>query len=199
MDTVCVGVYVAADISRQRGGQCDDKRHGEHRREQGFLFGQLGKLKASTRALYGASWRERQAADATYGERGEHGKEGRFGDKSGKYVGVVFEASSHEEKIKAIYGAVNLWAWLRYWHIESADNITLLLMDKGYYDYDYERPSREDIARKRAARSDAELESRIGGSILGRLLRRREVDAEDIQREMLNRMGEGDRDKDAKD
>lgn len=31
-----------------------------------------------------------------------------------------------------------MWSWLRYWYLDSADFIALMLFDKGYYDYDYE-------------------------------------------------------------
>lgn len=40
--------------------------------------------------------------------------------------------------MNAVYGDTGFWAWLRYWYLDSADFVTLMLMDKGYYDYDYE-------------------------------------------------------------
>lgn len=33
-----------------------------------------------------------------------------------------------------------MWAWLKYWFLDSADVVTLMLIDKGYYDYDYTEP-----------------------------------------------------------
>lgn len=50
----------------------------------------------------------------------------------------MFGCSTDNEKIKAIYGNYGFWSWLRYWHLDSADFVLLMLMDKGYYDYDYE-------------------------------------------------------------
>ena len=46
--------------------------------------------------------------------------------------------TSDNEKIKAVYGDYCFWSWLRYWHIDTPEFITLTLIDKGYYDYDYE-------------------------------------------------------------
>jgi hypothetical protein len=36
-----------------------------------------------------------------------------------------------------------------------------MLLDKGYYDYDYEKPSEKTEAALTAAKSDAELEARL--------------------------------------
>lgn len=44
-----------------------------------------------------------------------------------------------------MYGNYGFWSWLRYWHIDSADFITAILIDKGYYDYDYERIERPKV------------------------------------------------------
>ena len=41
-------------------------------------------------------------------------------------------------RIKAIYGNYTFEAWRRY--LDSADFVTLMLMDKGYYDYDFLEP-----------------------------------------------------------
>lgn len=46
-------------------------------------------------------------------------------------------SSSHNERIKYIYGNYNFWSWIRYWYLDTANQVTLILMDKGYYDYDY--------------------------------------------------------------
>lgn len=53
----------------------------------------------------------------------------------------------------AVYGNSGFWAWLRYWYLDSADFVTLMLMDKGYYDYDYEKP-KEKKARNISKGSD---------------------------------------------
>ena len=138
MGAIPIRHNVASHLQSLRGGLGDDQRHGSRRREQGFLFSQLGKLKASTRTLYKSSWRSHRAKDKTWGERGEYGKEGRFAEKGGQQVGSAFQSSTDNEKIKAIYGNYCFWSWLRYWHLDSADYVLMMLMDKGYYDYDYE-------------------------------------------------------------
>lgn len=38
----------------------------------------------------------------------------------------------------AIYGSYGLWPWLRYWFLDSENYVAFMLLDKGYYDYDYE-------------------------------------------------------------
>jgi hypothetical protein len=55
----------------------------------------------------------------------------------------VFQCTTDNEKIKAIYGNYGFWSWLRYWHLDSADFVLLMLMDKGYYDYDYSAPEKK--------------------------------------------------------
>ena len=47
--------------------------------------------------------------------------------------------SEHNERIKYVYGNYCFWAWFRYWYIDSCNLVTLLLADKGYFDYDYEK------------------------------------------------------------
>lgn len=47
---------------------------------------------------------------------------------------------------------------MRYWYIDSAAFVTLMLIDKGYYDYDYEQPKKQiDVNVRRAAMSDKKL------------------------------------------
>lgn len=40
--------------------------------------------------------------------------------------------------MKAVYGGNGFWSWLRYWYIDTENYITWMLLDKSYYDYDYE-------------------------------------------------------------
>lgn len=56
---------------------------------------------------------------------------------------------SDNDKIKHIYGNYNFWSWLRYWYLDSANYITLLLLDKGYYDYDYKTENHDVDKPKR--------------------------------------------------
>lgn len=66
------------------------------------------------------------------------------------------------EKIKAIYGNYCLWAWLRYWFIDSADYITLLLIDKSYYDYDYQEPKQKRMRNITKATDPEKLKMKLG-------------------------------------
>lgn len=45
---------------------------------------------------------------------------------------------------------------MRYWYIDSANFVTLMLIDKGYYDYDFEEPKRKKHSAPTKAKSDAE-------------------------------------------
>lgn len=64
---------------------------------------------------------------------------GRYEEKGGgQQVGSLFAEATDNEKIKAIYGNFGLWSWLRYWFLDTENYTTFMLLDKGYYDYDYE-------------------------------------------------------------
>lgn len=45
---------------------------------------------------------------------------------------------------------------MRYWYIDSANFVTLMLIDKGYYDYDFEEPKHKKQSAPTKAKSDAE-------------------------------------------
>lgn len=66
----------------------------------------------------------------------------------------MFESSTHNERIKAIYGNYGFWAWFNYWYLETAEFVSMQLIDKGYYDYDYEEPKPKQVFRKE--RTEAE-------------------------------------------
>lgn len=75
----------------------------------------------------------------------------------------MFSEATDNEKIKAVYGNYNLWSWLRYWWIDTENWITFMLMDKSYYDYDYEKPSKSTMAALTEAKSDDELIFKLRG------------------------------------
>ncbi len=63
-----------------------------------------------------------------------------------------------------------------------------MLMDKGYYDYDYEAPTEKEIAVRTAAKSDAELEERLkkmGFSIKPKSAKNKPMSAEQLQLEVM--------------
>lgn len=64
---------------------------------------------------------------------------GRYEEKGGgQQVGSFFAEATDNDKIEAIYGNYGFWSWLRYWWLDTENYVTFMLMDKGYYDYDYE-------------------------------------------------------------
>ena len=48
---------------------------------------------------------------------------------------------------------------MRYWYIDSANYVSLLLLDKGYYDYDYERTEKPKVVVdwEKTIKSDEEV------------------------------------------
>lgn len=74
---------------------------------------------------------------------------------------VVGSSPTRGSKIKAIYGNYGFWSWLRYWHLDSADFV--MLMDKGYYDYDYnaDYSKRREKLRQLRPKSNAELQETL--------------------------------------
>ena len=64
-----------------------------------------------------------------------------------------------------MYGDYCFWSWLRYWYIDSVNFVTLLLLDKGYFDYDFER---SDIPTKygsfdQTVKSEEDVQSMLAG------------------------------------
>lgn len=49
--------------------------------------------------------------------------------------------------MKAVYGNNGFWSWLRYWFLDTENWVTFMLLDKGYYDYDFEAV-KETVRRK---------------------------------------------------
>ena len=109
---------------------------------------------------------------------------GRYEEKGGgQQVGSLFAEATDNEKIKAIYGNYCFWSWLRYWHLDSADYITLLLMDKGYYDYDYEAV--KEIPKQKTyeetVKSDEEIRDILGRFGWGK----QKLSPEELQAEVM--------------
>lgn len=66
-----------------------------------------------------------------------------------------------------MYGDYGLWAWLRYWWLDTENYVTLMLADKGYHDYDYTEPpvKRKLTPAQRQIWSDSKLASLLGRAI----------------------------------
>ena len=60
----------------------------------------------------------------------------------------MFDEATDNEKIKAIYGNFGLWSWFRYWFLDTENYTTFMLLDKGYYDYDYEAVNESSHIRR---------------------------------------------------
>lgn len=123
-------------------------------------------FKTSTRAFYETGWRSRRGDAEKEGKCGLYVGRGRFAEKGGgQQVGSAFQTSTDNEKIKAIYGNYGFWSWLRYWYLDSVEWLTLAIMDKGYYDYDYQYVEPKDEKKVRlvedTAKSDEQVQSAL--------------------------------------
>ena len=49
-----------------------------------------------------------------------------------------------------------MWAWLRYWYLDTANIVNLYLIDRGYYDYDFEKV-KKPILLEKTVKSDEEV------------------------------------------
>ena len=98
--------------------------------------------------------------------------------------------SEHNEKIKHIYGNYNFWSWLRYWYIDSANYVTLLLLDKGYYDYDFEKAKAPEKPWEETRRSDEEVRNILVGFGFNHLAEKKPESLEDIQDHIINQIKE---------
>ena len=60
-----------------------------------------------------------------------------------------------------------------------------MLLDKGYYDYDYEKPSERTEAALTAAKSDDELEAKLRGMGLNVRPKKKTLTPEELQAEVM--------------
>lgn len=83
-------------------------------------------------------------------------------DKKGRQVNSWFDVSAHNDKIKHIYGNYNLWAWFRYWYVDNVYKQTLMIIDKSYYDYDYDPKQDNSVGVLKSNNfSEEELQDRL--------------------------------------
>ena len=169
-------------------GQRSDLHHqcdGRKQQRRGFFLGQLANYKGSTRALYEAGWRRNQAVSGEDGERS-----GRFERESGQQVGSFFECSSDNDKIKHIYGNFGLWSWIRYWYLDTANQVTLMLIDKGYYDYDFKAVAKKQkqLLYEDTVKSEEETRSLLARFGIGTASQKepKDMDMEELQEYAMN-------------
>jgi hypothetical protein len=112
------------------------------------------------------------------GEFNKYVGRGRFAEKGGQQVDSFFDVSSDNEKIKHIYGNYGFWSWLRYWYIDTANQVTMMLIDKGYYDYDFER--KKGTVRKKSyegsIKSDSEVRTLLARFGIGKVKEEKSID-----------------------
>ena len=78
-----------------------------------------------------------------------------------------------------------MWSWLRYWFLDTENYVTFMLLDKSYYDYDYEKPSERTEAALTAAKSDDELEAKLRGMGLNVRPKKKTLTPEELQAEVM--------------
>lgn len=118
---------------------------------------------------------------------------GRYEEKGGgQQVDSLFAEATDNEKIKAIYGNFGLWSWLRYWFLDTENYVTFMLLDKSYYDYDYEKPSERTEAALTAAKSDDELETKLRGMGLNVRPKKKILTPEELQAEVMTEIKDKD-------
>jgi len=64
--------------------------------------------------------------------------------------------------IKEIYGNYNLWAWVRYWYIDSVVKQTIMMMDKTRVDYSKKGETKRKIKDKKQEKELAEFNRMLG-------------------------------------
>lgn len=98
-------------------------------------------------------------------------------------------ASEHNERIKHIYGNYCFWAWFRYWYIDSVNYVTMLLLDKGYFDYDFEKVDAPVpvVNWEDTIKSDEEVQDILSMFGMGR---KKPATVEEIQDHIIKQMEE---------
>ena len=100
--------------------------------------------------------------------------------------------SEHNERIKYVYGNYCWWSWFRYWYLDSCNLVTMLLIDKGYFDYDFEKFGILEQGKDWAdtVRSDEEMDEIMKGFGFGRRTKKPET-LEEIQSHILKQESYG--------
>ena len=111
---------------------------------------------------------------------------GRYEEKGGGLqVGSLFAEATDNEKIIAVYGNNDFWSWLRYWFLDTENYVTFMLLDKGYYDYDYEKPNERTEAALTAVKSDDEIAARLRDMGLNVRPKKKTLTPEELQAEVM--------------
>ena len=73
---------------------------------------------------------------------------------------------------------------MRYWHIDSPEYHTLLLLDKGYYDYDYEHVKEKAKRHEQSEERTQRMMDRFGFGKVKSLKSEKDT-AEELQKRLL--------------
>ena len=90
-----------------------------------------------------------------------------------------------------MYGNYCWWSWFRYWYLDSCNIITMLLMDKGYYDYEFQKTEAyvPPVAWEDTVKTDEEIDGIL--AMFGMSANRKKPEtAEEIQAHILKQMEE---------
>ena len=85
-----------------------------------------------------------------------------------------------------MYGNYNFWSWFRYWYVDSCNLVTMILLDKGYFDYDAQK-AEKPVVWEDTVKSDEEVADMLAMFGIGQ---KRPETEEDIQKHILNQMEE---------
>lgn len=100
-------------------------------------------------------------------------------------VGSLFSEATDYDRMKAIYGNNGFWSWLRYWFLDTENYVTFMLLDKDYYDYDYEKPNDRTEAVLTAAKSDDEIAAKLRGMGLNVRSKKKPLTPEELRAEVM--------------
>ena len=89
-----------------------------------------------------------------------------------------------------MYGNYNFWSWFRYWYVDSVNYVTMLLLDKGYFDYDYEKVSAPApvVDWESTIRTEEELHEMLAGFGFGVKKKKKPETLEEIQEHVIKNM-----------
>lgn len=80
-----------------------------------------------------------------------------------------------------MYGNYNFWSWFRYWYLDSCNLVSMIMIDKGYFDYDFEKSEKETVVTyEESRRSDEEIRDIMAGFGIG-VQRKKPETLEEIQ------------------
>lgn len=92
-----------------------------------------------------------------------------------------------------MYGDYCFWSWFRYWYLDSVNYVTLLLLDKGYYDYDHVQPEEKKriVTYEESVKSDEEVCNLLAGFGLKQFANKKPKTIDEIQKHIIEQESYG--------